>query len=154
MSLRDYCIPDPPIECPRCDGILTGWETRNEGSFLFVWRQGIAAPIDHEVDSDFAVNPERLAELRLPHEFTIIFGECSRCGYHYRGDVHCTTDELKVWRTVEFAPPPLEGIFIEPGWLQCPECCDVFELRSPKLLYTCSEKHIVRYTPSDKERRA
>lgn len=153
MSLRDYCIPDPPLECPRCDGVLTGWETRNEGSCFFVWQQGLAAPIDQRVDFDIAAPPERRVEFRLPPEFTILYGECSRCGYEFRGSALCTTDSLRVWRTLVLAPQPLTGTIVEPGWLQCPECCDAFELRPPKHLYICpSCQRFVRDASNDNTR--
>jgi len=137
MSRYDICIPDPPQECPRCDGVLTGWETRNEGSFWFVWQQGIAAPIDQRLDADLAVPPERRQALRLPSEFTVFGSECSRCGYKFFGEARCTTDGSGIWRTMQLVPPPLVGALIAPGWLQCPECCDAFELRPPKHLYIC-----------------
>ena len=137
MSLCDYCIPDPPLECPRCDGVLTGWETRNEGSCLCVWQQGIAAPIAQKVNPEIATPLDGRAKYRLPGEFKISWGECSQCGYKFWGDANCTTDHAGVWRMSQFSPAPLVGVLIESDWLQCPECSDAFQLRPPKRLYIC-----------------
>ena len=153
MSLWDCCIPDPPLECPRCDGILAGWETRNEGSCFLVWQQGVAAPIEQKLDPDVATPLERRAEFRLPFEFTLSWGECSKCGYKFWGDVRGTSDGAGVWRTLQLDPPPLFGAIIESDWLQCPECCDAFPLRPPKHLYICpSCQRLVRYTSKDNDR--
>ena len=142
MGLYDYYEADPPIECPKCGGQLEGWVGSDGHPFLFVWRQGVASPIDHRVDMDFRVPPESLAELRLPTEFAIHGGECE-CGYRFHG-VRCDEQfELRcgaadgVWTTCEINPAPTPANDVGDGWIQCSECCDVWSRDADRRLYLC-----------------
>lgn len=139
MGLYDYYEPDPPIDCPKCGGQLSNWQGSDGRPALFVWRQGIAAAIEQRVDSDCRVAPEELAQFRLPPEFWIYGGEC-KCGYQFddsRFSVRCTAPD-GVWRTAEVEPPPTAARDVGDGWLQCAECCDVWQKVAGRRLYLCA----------------
>jgi hypothetical protein len=75
MGMFDYYEPDPPIECPKCGRGLSGWQGKDTHPALFVWRQGVAAPIDQRVDAEVRALPEKLANFRVSSEFWIYGGE-------------------------------------------------------------------------------
>jgi hypothetical protein len=137
MSSFDYYVPDPPIECPRCGRPLTEWQGKDgPAPFLFVWRQGVAAPVGER--GDVKVGYQRFAQLRLPPQFWIYGGECG-CGYRFDGSrygVRCTAPE-GVWRTVEIDPRPTTARDVGDGWIQCSECCEVWQRAEGRRLYLC-----------------
>ena len=138
MGLFDYYEPDPPIECPKCGGHLSGWQGKDVHPALFVWRQGVAAPVDQRVDADVRALPERMATFRVSPEFWIYGGEC-KCGYHFddsRFSVRCTAPDA-VWRTAEIEPLPTTARDVGDGYLQCSECSDVWPKVESRRLYLC-----------------
>jgi len=138
MGLFDYYEPDPAIECPKCGGRLSGWQGKDRHPALFVWRQGVTAPVDQRVDPDVRVLPEKLATFRVSPEFWIYGGECS-CGYKFddsRFGVRCTAP-AGVWQTAEIDPPPTLLRDTGDGWIQCSECSDVWQRLGCRRLYLC-----------------
>lgn len=138
MGLFDYYEPDPPILCPKCGAPLSGWQGKDVHPALFVWRQGVAAPVDQRVDPDIRALPERMATFRVSPEFWIYGGECE-CGYRFddsRFGVRCTAPD-GVWRTAEIDPPPTPAHYTGDGWIQCSECSDVWQRVDGRQLYLC-----------------
>jgi hypothetical protein len=138
MGMYDYYEPDPPMECPKCGGRLSGWQGKDIHSALLVWRQGVAAPVDQRVDPEVRALPERMATFRVSPVFWIYGGECD-CGYKFDGSrfsVRCTAPD-GVWRTVEIEPSPTLARDAEDGWIQCSECSDVWQRVSGRHLYLC-----------------
>lgn len=45
MGMFDYYEPEPPLSCPKCGNMLTGWQGKDGPSALFVWRQGHRHPV-------------------------------------------------------------------------------------------------------------
>jgi hypothetical protein len=138
MGMFDYYEPDPPIECPKCGGRLSGWQGKDRLPALFVWRQGFAAPIDQRVDAEVRALPEKMATFRVSSEFWIYGGECE-CGYRFddsRFGVRCTAPD-GVWRTTEIEPPPTPARDVGDGWIQCSKCSDVWRRLVGRRLYLC-----------------
>lgn len=138
MGLFDYYEPDPSLECTQCGGRLSGWQGKDGHPALLVWHQGIAAPVDQRVDPDFRVSPETMATLRVSTEFWIYGGACG-CGYRFdssRFAVRCTAPD-GVWRTVQIEPPPTCARDVGDGWLQCSECCEVWQSAEGRSIYLC-----------------
>lgn len=138
MGLYDYYEPDPPIECPKCGGPLSGWQGKDSHPALFVWRQGVAAPVEQRVDLEVRAFPDKMLTLRPSPEFWIYGGAC-QCGYTFddaRFRVHCTAPD-GVWRTTRLEPPPTPAKAIGDGWLQCSACSDVWRHASGRHLYLC-----------------
>ena len=138
MGLFDYYEPDPPIDCPKCGGVLKGWQGKDVHPALFVWRQGVAAPIDQRVDDDARATPETMAKRRVSPQFWIYGGECD-CGYEFddsRFGVRCTTTN-GVWTRWEIDPPPTAANDARDNHLQCAECCDVWNRDPGRRLYLC-----------------
>ena len=139
MGLFDYYEPNPPIECPKCGGRLTGWQGKDLHPALLVWRQGVAAPIDQRVDPDERALPEKMATFRVSQKFWIYGGECE-CGYRFddsRFRVLCTAPD-GVWRTTEIEPAPTPARDVGGGWIQCSECSDVWQGVAGRHLYLCT----------------
>jgi hypothetical protein len=139
MGLYDYYEPDPPIECPKCGGRLSGWQGKGGHPDLFVWRQGIAAPVDQRVDADARASLERMATLGVPPVFWIYGGKCS-CGYEFYDSgfqIRCTAPD-GVWRKTEVDPPPTSARDVGDGWIQCSECSDVWSRVEGRRLYLSS----------------
>lgn len=138
MGMFDYYEPSPPIECPKCGQPMTGWQGKDVLPALFVWRQGVAAPIDQRVDPEVRALPERTATFRVSPTFWIYGGECE-CGYRFddsRFSVRCTASD-GVWRTTEIEPPPTPCHDVGDGLLQCTNCCEVWPKLENRQLYVC-----------------
>jgi len=97
MGMFDEYQPIPPLDCPACNAFLRGWQGKDGPCALFVWRQGVAAPIYQMIeDDDVRLTDEQLAEWRLPEEFTIYTTCCS--GFFIEADCYCTDG---VWTRTE-----------------------------------------------------
>ncbi len=84
MGMFDSFKPSRPLTCPACGLALRRWQGKDGPCVLFVWREGVASPIDQEldevdeVDEDIrALIPDRERQ-RLPKTFTIYSYECPR----------------------------------------------------------------------------
>jgi hypothetical protein len=151
MGLYDEFELDPPFNCPRCSGALTGWSGYYDGAFLFRWRQGRKSPVEHGVDADVRFSPEKLCEIRLPSDFNLIGGECVNCGYElYTSLYHleCHT-ESGVWTTARIQPSPDACRAIGDGWVQCEECLDAWKAPHLKRLQHCPTCDRVRILVQD-----
>src|ERR1043165_2183508 len=97
MGIFDYFLPEPPIQCPNCEGVLTGWQGRHSGDMaLFVWQQGKAAPIDQTVDSEARLDEPSLSLKRLGNGLIIYGGECLQCGFCWWNtawQIHCQLED-------------------------------------------------------------
>lgn len=98
MSLFDWYEPEPPLSCPVCGAALPEWQGTNGPCLLFVWRQGLIAPVEHRGDGeDFQVYDADLKRWKLPEEFVIVSHDCP-CPYPVQAIGHT---EQGVWaRTV------------------------------------------------------
>ena len=65
------------MACPVCSKGLSGWQGKDGPCGLFVWQEGVAAPIDQSVSDDVRLEPAALAQVRLPASFTIYVYCCS-----------------------------------------------------------------------------
>jgi hypothetical protein len=138
MGLYDYYKPDPPIECPKCGGQLSGWQGKDGHPALLVWKQGIDAPIDQHGDVSFRVPVERMTTFKVSKEFSIYGGEC-KCGYHFdssRFTIRCAALD-GIWQTTEIVPAPTPARDAGDGWIQCSECSDVWQKVEGRRLYLC-----------------
>lgn len=98
MGMFDEYIPDPPLDCPACGGVLDGWQGKDGPNALMVWQQGIAGPIDQAIeDEDIRLLPEQLATFRLPQEF-LIYTQC--CHEHFFIEAECHTAD-EIWMRTE-----------------------------------------------------
>ncbi len=100
MGMFDSFKPARPLTCPACGLPLRRWQGKDGPCVLFVWREGVASPIDQEVDEDIrALIPDRERQ-RLPKTFTIYSYDCPR---HQPVDALCST-ENNVWTRTEVQP--------------------------------------------------
>jgi len=76
MGLFDYYEPSGPCDCPVCGTHLSEWQGKDGECALFVWRQGIAAPVEQRVDDDIACLPAVREQERLPTKFLIYSYDC------------------------------------------------------------------------------
>jgi hypothetical protein len=93
----DYYQPQPEVACPFCGKELTDWQGKDGPCALFVWRQGVASPVDHPVSDDVRAEPAELARARLPTSF-LIYAYC--CGPHYPVEAICRAPN-GVWSGLE-----------------------------------------------------
>ena len=97
MGLFDYYQPRPEIACPFCGKELTDWQGKDGPCALFVWRQGVVAPIDQPVSDDARLDPETMARITLPTSF-MIYAYC--CGQKYPVEASCSAP-AGVWTGLE-----------------------------------------------------
>jgi len=93
MSMFDWYIPEPVLNCPHCGATLDGWQGKDGGCGLLVWRQGNRRPIDQRVDDEIKWSPEELGQFESPSRF-IIYTEC--CSHDFFVEAICTTQDT-VW---------------------------------------------------------
>lgn len=100
MGMFDYYRPMPDLPCPVCGASELEWQGKDGPCGLFVWEQGIAAPVDQFVDDDCKVPPSDRALKRLPSQFDIYAG----CQCPTLLQAIGTTDQ-GVWTKTELASP-------------------------------------------------
>lgn len=69
LGMFDWYEPVPPVLCPTCGAVTSGWQGKDGPNALFVWRQGFAHPVSQRVDDP--IEDERLREFALPAEFQL-----------------------------------------------------------------------------------
>jgi hypothetical protein len=73
----DHYRPEPPLACPACGRQINEWQGYDGPCALFIWKQGIAAPIDQAASLDVRLEPSDLQRVRLPTLFLIRARCCS-----------------------------------------------------------------------------
>lgn len=142
MSLFDYFDPDRPVGChrPGCTGNLLGWQGKHHGHCcLFVWRQGVIAPVDQRVDEEIKARLENRDTFRLQPD-TVILGHgatCDKCRAFGRFHIECTTNSQGLWVATKIAAKTADGKIIEQNWIQCLGCYDAWPSIEGKRLYLC-----------------
>ncbi len=89
MGMFDTFIPDPHISCPVCGALLSDWQGKDADCALFVWRQGLAAPIDQTVPEEARLTDAQRSTLRLPQAFEIYSYDCD-CPFPVEAICTCT----------------------------------------------------------------
>jgi hypothetical protein len=78
MSMFDYYRPLGTMECPVCHASLQEWQGKDAQRVLYVWQQGVAAPVEQRCDEDCRGLPEVVRTDRLPVTFSIYSYDCGR----------------------------------------------------------------------------
>lgn len=78
MSMFDWYRPSHTYDCPVCHAPLRQWQGKDGPCALYVWQQGVAAPIDQACDEECRGSTEFMAATRLPDSFTIYSDDCGR----------------------------------------------------------------------------
>jgi hypothetical protein len=76
MGMFDWYRPAGHLECPICLSPLREWQGKDASCALFVWKQGVATPIEQAVDADIRAQPEVVQSTRLPDAFQIYSHDC------------------------------------------------------------------------------
>jgi hypothetical protein len=79
---------------------LSGWQGKDGPSALFVWRQGVPAPIEQQA-GNLSVSESRRAEERLPRRFRM-HAYCDSCEYLVEALGQCRNH---VWVSTEVITP-------------------------------------------------
>jgi DNA-directed RNA polymerase subunit RPC12/RpoP len=94
---------------------------------MVVWTEGQKSPTDEVADEEYRSSPARLAELRLPDQFSI-YVDCEHCGYGWKGVGTC---EDETWvRTdwdLDISVDLVEARIIEADLRQCSNCWDAWQ---------------------------
>ena len=88
----DWFEPSDHFRCPLCADSLDGWQGKDGPCGLFVWREGVAHPVDQRIDEEVALEPDRRAEMALPETFEIY----TYCSNHHRVSMTCRCQD-GVW---------------------------------------------------------
>lgn len=78
MAFFDWYEPRNVVVCPLCGVRLSEFQGTDGPSALFVWREGVPAPIDQRA-GDVNATEEDQGKARLPARFVICSYACS-CG--------------------------------------------------------------------------
>jgi hypothetical protein len=74
----DWYRPIAEFKCPICELRLQEWQGKDGPNALFVWQEGIMAPIGQLVDEEVALPLLQRARARLPERFEIYSYDCPR----------------------------------------------------------------------------
>ncbi|GAA5484393.1 hypothetical protein [Haloferula sargassicola] len=145
MGLFDWFEPDPPVRCLKCKtGTVHGWQEKHSEHGLFLWRQGIAAPVDQPIDEECKIEEEKRAARRLPQgdDLAIYYGDCDQCGttFPYRLRLNFSGD---TWTGFQESDDVRFADEIESGWLQCPKCLDAQHLGAGHWMVVCPHCRIL-----------
>jgi len=69
MGMFDLYEPYPVIGCPYCGTQLAEWQGKDGPCALFFWRQGMVAPLRHQVDEECRLPTSKMEQFRLPMKF-------------------------------------------------------------------------------------
>ena len=142
MSLFDYFVPKPPIECPFCGAPTKGWQGKPWGGCaLFVWEQGHLSPVEQRVDDECRISAEQLATRRLERDLIPIYGgECLSCGCVWFDSALSVSADARdgMWTGVVFNPPPLRAAEITQEILQCSGCAEPVDVQPTQSLAYCA----------------
>jgi len=94
MSFFDYFEPVPKRRCRECFASLSDWQGNEEEGVFFLWRQGVAAPIDQVMASEDKCSLENRERSRLPECFTFSTS-CETCGKWHNIEGLCIDG---IWR--------------------------------------------------------
>jgi hypothetical protein len=97
VSVFDYYRPQSALACPVCGKPLDEWQGKDGPCGQFVWRQGVAAPVDQLVSDDVRLEAVVLERMRLPASFTI-YAHC--CSKQFPVEARCTAAD-GVWNVTE-----------------------------------------------------
>jgi hypothetical protein len=76
MSLFDHYRPSAELRCPACHRVLREWQGKDGPNGMFVWEQGVRAPVDQAVDEELRLTPDALERVALPERFVIYSYDC------------------------------------------------------------------------------
>ena len=100
MSLFDDYQPAGNLRCPHCEQPLRLWQGKDGPCALFVWREGMTAPVNQDVDDDIALPTAERDALRLPSTFVIYSYDCAE---HQPVEARCQCVD-GVWSTTAILP--------------------------------------------------
>ena len=78
MGMFDWYRPVRTFECLVCHTPLHEWQGKDSHCVLYVWQQGVAAPVEQACDEECRGLREVVQADRLPDTFTIYSHDCER----------------------------------------------------------------------------
>jgi hypothetical protein len=102
MGMFDYYHPRSQHRCPVCGHPLSRWQGKDGPNWLFVWAEGIPAPIDHDVPDEMRSDQADIELLRLPARFQIYSHDCPE---HRPIDAECYAPD-GTWMETHVQPYP------------------------------------------------
>ncbi|MBK8257874.1 MAG: hypothetical protein IPK82_35050 [Polyangiaceae bacterium] len=127
MGMFDWYEPQPTLMCRKCGAPLGRWQGKDGACALWVWRQGVVAPIDQEVDEECQAWLEVRTAERLPERFEI-YTTCDHCDQWVDATGFC---ERGVWVTTARGrhgeSVPIAATRIDKQFRQCARCTHVWE---------------------------
>lgn len=112
MGLFDWFVPQPPMACPNCGTVLTGWQGKSGPCVLFEWVQGQRSPARQLVDDDAAATSAVRDRSVLPPDFEL-YTTCAVCSIWVEALGSCERD---IWNRTDFVNP-LEPPGVPEGWM-------------------------------------
>jgi hypothetical protein len=70
VGMFDWYEPIPAPACPVCGDVPAEWQGKNADCLLFVWRQGVAEPVEWRVAEESRTDGTQ-NDARLPASFSI-----------------------------------------------------------------------------------
>lgn len=127
MGMFDEYVPRPALRCPRCDAALRDFQGKDGPCAIFIWSQGVAAPVGQSVDADCMLPSEQAARFRLPPRFEI-YTQCHGCGLWVSVTGFC---DHGTWTRCTFGrhvdAVAVQANPIPERWRQCTKCTEAWE---------------------------
>jgi hypothetical protein len=127
MGMFDTFIAEPPLRCRSCGSAVSDFQGKDGPCALFVWKQGVAGPVQQTVDEEYAVSDAERATFRLPDEFEF-HADCPRCHAWITGTGYCSSH---VWTSttygIHFGETPIPASVVGSSYRQCFACAVAWE---------------------------
>jgi hypothetical protein len=112
MGMFDWYRPQPPVNCPICGTVLSGWQGKSGSCGLFEWVQGHRIPEKQIVDNQFAISDLARQGVILPEDFEL-YTSCGTCKTWIEAHGWCDDG---IWNRVELVNP-VEPPGLPEGWM-------------------------------------
>lgn len=150
MGMFDHYQPRAPVACPSCGAALEGFQGKDGPNLLLVWREGLPAPLNSDVDEEWLLTPEHLEEIRLPERFEY-YTACDRCQHWAELTGFCIDG---VWTESALgnhlsSGATIPALSVARDWRQCTGCTEAWEHPDSSIRAGCPYCHaLTRLEPA------
>jgi hypothetical protein len=97
MGMFDWYQPTGRLRCPVDGHLLVTWQGKDGPCAFFLWREGVAHPVDQLADEEVRLSAAQREQWTLPARFIIYSYDCPA---HHPVEAICTTHN-SIWSSTK-----------------------------------------------------